>query len=299
MAKNYYQILGVSQWATDEALQAAIQQITLELGEACDEESMEALRMARKAYAILSNPKLRANYDYQLAQDAPLNLPHNDLSWPQTRRNLNRQVHNESNIPMLSNRRGKTPILLLLAGLVGLAILLSIQKEHMQRAESQLAASEKALNAALAEKDKALTQIQSELGERQKGLENRQLELDKALIELEYKKAEIAQSAIDANKDVAIRQIDSGAAIANRTLDMQQPIMQADIDYKQAQAQVTHEQIRSMALSNRSYQYDYDRRIQNERLGIMTESVLRDKYRQQELNGEDRITRSNPGLGRW
>jgi curved DNA-binding protein CbpA len=299
MAKNYYQTLGVSQWATDEALQAAIQQITLELGVASDEESMEALRMARKAYAILSNPKLRAHYDYQLAQDSSLNLPRSSLAWPQSRRNLTRQLHHKSNIPMLADIRGKTPVLLLLAGLLGLAIFWSIQKEHMQKAESQLAANEKALTAALAEKDKALAQIQSELTEQQKGLENRQLDLDKALIEVENKKAEIAQSAIDANKDVAIRQIDSRAAIANRTLDMQQPFIQADADYKQAQAQMTHEQIRSMALSNRSYQYNYDRRIQDERLGIMTESVLRDKYRQQELNGEDRITRSNPGLGRW
>jgi len=308
MAKNFYEILGVSQWASDEELKAAIEQITLELGGAEDHASREALQLARKAYATLSDPRLRAQYDRRLGQRANANpSPTRSLAWPRLRlrhfpppQDCGLSPPPPASTPPAS----RNPFVIVIA-LLALILFWGIQKENTRRAEAQLASSEKTMAAALAEKDKALAQLQSELARQQKEMEDKRLELENRRMELENKKIETERKSIEASQDAAYKRIDSDTSISNRGLDLEEPIAraeagkrQAEIGQTQAQTQVLREQARFIELDNRKKQFDYDRRVQAERIDILRETALLNKYREQELNGGDRLTRSNPGLGR-
>ncbi len=68
MSKNYYQILGVSQNATEEDIKKAYRLLAKKFHPDKDEGSEEQFKQVNLAYATLSNSLKRADYDAQLSQ---------------------------------------------------------------------------------------------------------------------------------------------------------------------------------------------------------------------------------------
>lgn len=291
MANNFYEILGVSQWATDEELRSAIEHITQDLGEAWDEESMAALQLARKAYATLSDPRARADYDRKLARRSIACPPQARAPGrPQLRRippPRESGIPGQVSLPALINRH---PVLLL-AALLGLLMFLSIQQGNTSRAESRLAATEKAMAAALAEKDEALAQARSELARQQHEIEDKRAELENRRIELESRRIDMEQRSVDADREVALKQIENQAETANRRLGLSAKRVEAETRQTNAITQ-------GLAIEAMQRQFRYDRQVANEGFAIRREQALLNKYREQELNGEDRIRRGNPAFDR-
>jgi len=312
MAKTLYEILGVPPSASRAQLQAAFNKIKRELGKAGDKQSMEALQIAREAFTLLSNPDKRANYDQKLAQQAGLNSHDNLEDTPLWHKTLPAQLNDLSAKALPDHRftradwnkrprdfsfMQKPPFLILLA-LLAAFIYWTIESEKIHLLEAQLQANERAIAQAIAEKNEAFklrqeAQAQIELARQQdaEAQEAKRIELENRRIEIESRRIEVEQNAIDANREVAIRQIDSGATLANRSMDIAAAKAQTE-------AQMTSAKARVLETEARKKQFAYDRDVQDESSAIRRETALFNKYRQQEINGEDRLTRSNPGLGR-
>ena len=316
MAKTLYEILGVAPSASLAQLQTAFNKIKRNLGKAGDKESMEALHMAREAYAILSNPDKRARYDQKLAQRAGLDthdateedsaglrtLPALTHDFPGTFQPCLTAMERWGNRPHDFNFMQKPSFLALLV-LATAFLYGNFEAEKFHRLEQRLQANETATANAIAEKNQALklrdeAQAQLDLARQQheSEAEARRAELENKRLDLENKRIDVEQSAVDANREVAIKQIDSGAAVANRNMDIS---LQTEAQRLQTEAPMRNARLRDLELAVREKQFTYDRKVQQEGIAIMVESALRDKYREQEINGEDRISRSNPALGRY
>jgi curved DNA-binding protein CbpA len=300
MAKTLYEILGVSPLASRAELQIAFNKIKRKLNRAGDKDSMDALHIAEEAYAILSNPDKRANYDRKLAQQP---AAQEDSSAPESRSLPVRwgEPSWDALFP-LADKRGQTRNFpqrrQFLAALLLLALLVywAVENEKSRRLEARLQADEQAIAQAIQEKNRAIKskeEAQAQLEQARQQYESeqeaRRAELASKQLDLENKRIETDQYAIDTQRELALKQIDKQADLSNRSLEIEKMRAQADIEARTAQT-------RSTELANRMNQYTYDRKLQDEGIAIMTERVLREKYRQQELSGDDRIYRVNPGM---
>lgn len=194
----------------------------------------------------------------------------------------------------LSGFMQKPSFFLLLAAFFGLALFWNVEKDKHRQLEAQLAATEKAMAAAIAEKNETLAQIQNEIARQQ--AEDKQLELESRWLELENKRIEIQQRSVDANEEIAMRQIESQAEMHSRDRGLNAKMVDAEVRQTDAQTNVITQ---SWALEARQRQFRYDRQVANERYDIMRETALLQKYLEERHNGEDMITKSNPGLGHY
>ena len=313
MTRTLYEILGVAPSASLRELQVAYNKIKRELGKAGDPASMQALQIASEAYRVLSDPDRRYRYDQKHARRAeaePHDAVESDPAWrgtlPAVLQDFPEHFPPPPPPPMPMRGGGgrwddfsfmhKPPFLVFLLRAT-VFLYNSLQAEKMHRLEDRLQANEIAMAKAMAEKNASLkareeAQAQIELAKQQHDdseAEIKRLDLEKRKLDLESKHIDVEQSAVDANKEVALKQIESSAAIANRSLDVK----------TQTEAQIARSQARSIELDNREKEFSYIRRVQDEGFAIRAEAALRDKYREQELAGEDKISRSNPGLGHY
>ncbi len=192
----------------------------------------------------------------------------------------------------LSGFMQKPSFFLLLAALFGLVLFWNVEKDKHRQLEAQLAATEKAMAAVVAEKNEALAQMRMDIARQQQDLEGRQVELENRRLELESRRIDTQQRSIEANEEIAMRQIESQAEMHSRDHKL-------DARRTDAEIQQTNIITQDWAIQARQNQFRYDRQVANERYGIMRETALLNKYLEQRSNGEDMLTKSNPGLGRY
>ncbi|MFM8333364.1 MAG: DnaJ domain-containing protein [Candidatus Methylumidiphilus sp.] len=299
MAKTLYEILGVAPSASDGQLLAAFQRIRARLLNARDAASIEALQIAREAYAILSNPSKRALYDEKLAKrsapaedepapDGPLYLPH---LYARCKERLTGPVgdYGAAGKQALDFSVFRQPSFLLLLAAAALVLFLWFDgQEKSRRLEAQLAAAQQeaaaAKNDALKIREQALAEAQAELARRQQ--------------ELAEKQAETNRQTVDVYRSVMTRQIDSQSEMADRNLELMTPKIKAETERTLGEARWSQAQARNAEIAARQREHEYNSRISRETIELARESALLGKIQQQRLDGEDGISRSNPGANR-
>lgn len=305
MAKTLYEILGVAPSASDGQLLAAFQRIRARLINARDEASIEALKIAREAYAILSNPSKRTLYDEKLAkrsapaEDEP--APDGPFYLPQLYERCKERMAD----PFGGGPAGKQaldfsvfrqPSFLLVLAAAALALFLWFDgQEKSRRLEAQLAATQQAMAEAAAAKNEALKIREEALAEAQAELARRQQELAE-------KQAETNRQTIDVYRSVMTRQIDSQSGMADRNLELITPKVKAETERVGAETQRTlgearwsQAEARNAEIAARQKEHEYNNRISRETIELARESALLGKIQQQRQDGEDGISHSNPG----
>jgi hypothetical protein len=278
MARNFYEILGVSPQATQSQIELAYKNLTTNNKLAYDENT---LKIICKAYETLSDKNTRSSYDLRLARATRT-----------TTGGLKETIHQSS-------------LIFLLASFLCISVILNIQKSNnINIAETKLAKTEKLLSEKAAALDEVMNILELQQSELEKvqvkstDIEKQQADLIKIQSEyakrqqeLEERRIELQEKSINMNRDIANKQIDTQSTVMHRGMDIYTPKIQSE-------TRATHGVARNLEIEAKQKEYNYDRRVQDERTQIMRESALLNKYREQRRNGEDGITTSNPGARR-
>lgn len=294
---SLYEILGVDPSVSDEQLHEAFERIERRLAGAADPVSVEDLRRAKEAFAILSSRRKRGMSLEPRALprgESPLRslLTHGAaLESPPVR----------SLAELFLAAIQRPAFLAFVAALVALLIFRDIETTK-NMVELQRVANEKAVAEASAARNKILEAREAELAQAQHELDEKRLELEARRIDvgqqMEAKRIEAGQQSVENLQWANARQaeaekerIEAQKEKARQEMELAQPRIQAEANQMNAAANMMNAKARETNFPIDQAEYEINRQVRYEK-------ALLDKYREQRLNGEDRITHSNPGLDR-
>jgi curved DNA-binding protein CbpA len=261
MAKTLYDILGVAESATDMQLKRAYEMAERALAHAPDAESLNALKAAREAYAILSDPARRGVYDRKLALGRMARESGEPVSGP---------APNPPPKPVstaLLELGQKPAFLAFIAVMAGLFVYWNVESNRLRQVEAARVANEKELLL----REQALKQAQQQLAEQQMELERQRLDMEQRMRE----------RTLDSDQSLAIEKMQAEQERADRELRLKEAELELnrreqDIDLKHRdllksmEAAQKQEEARKLA-DERAYQErqrmreQFDRNIQSTR----------------------------------
>lgn len=292
---SLYAILGVDPSVSDEQLLEAFEQIERKLAGATDLVSIEDLRIAKEAFAILSSRRKRgtALEPRALPKTRPLysSLKH---AAPQAPGEPSR--HSVAEIFLAAIQR--PAFLAFLAALVGLLIYRDIETTKSM-VEIQRLANEKAVAEA---RDKMLEAKEAEAAEAQRASNEKKLESETKWMDVGQqiisKQIELGQQSVNNTQQANTRQAD----IEEKRIEAQKEAVRQEMELVQprikAEANALNSQARQTDFVTDQWEYERRRQDHAKAAALNAERVLYDRYREQQRSGDDRIGHSNPGLSR-
>jgi len=259
MLKTFYQILGVDESASDGQIYMALRQIEEKLKDSKEPSAAEELRIAREAFAILLTQRNAALPHEQAASQPPGKPPKNNFG--------------EGLLKLFQ----QPAFLAFLAAILCLLTYWNIETNKLKLAQTQRLADEKIL-------------VESERRNRELAL--KEAELAQKELELKARQVELEQGLVEASGAAGARRLAQENEANNQSLDVARITATA-------QARLAESKARRYDAESSLIEQAHQRQTDAENLAIKAEATLLEKAREQRLNGEDGITRSNPGMNRW